>query len=56
MNIRYSCRLIGLLLIVMSVAMLTSLIWAFMDNDQQAVNSFLYSVGITAFFGLGYLP
>jgi len=55
MNIRYSCRLIGLLLIVMSVAMLTSLIWAFMDNDQQAVNSFLYSVGITAFFGLAMI-
>ena len=52
MNIRYSCRLIGLLLIVMSAAMSTSLIWAFLDNDQQAVISFLYSVGITAFFGL----
>ena len=52
MNIRYSGRLIGLLLLVMSAAMATSLIWAFLDHDAQAVNSFIYSTAITAIAGL----
>ena len=52
MNIRYSSRLIGLLLLVMAAAMSTSLIWAFIDNDNHAVNSFLYSIVITTVFGL----
>ena len=52
MNIRYSSRLIGLLLLVMAAAMSTSLIWAFIDNDNHAVKSFLYSIVITTVFGL----
>lgn len=51
MNIRYITKLVGLLLLVMSVAMATSLVWAFMDHDEGAVRSFIFSVLITAFAG-----
>jgi len=48
MNIRYSSKLIGLLLLVMAASMATSLVWAFIDNDQQAIWSFIHSTAITA--------
>ncbi|RKX17329.1 MAG: TrkH family potassium uptake protein, partial [Candidatus Zixiibacteriota bacterium] len=51
MNIRYIAKLIGLLLLVMSVAMMTSLIWAFIDHDGGAVRSFVFSVSITSIVG-----
>jgi trk system potassium uptake protein TrkH len=51
MNIRYIAKLIGLLLLVMSVAMMTSLVWAFIDHDGGAVRSFIFSISITAFTG-----
>jgi trk system potassium uptake protein TrkH len=52
MNIRYSSRLIGLLLLVMAATMATSLIWAFIDSDQQAIRSFVYSSIITTIAGI----
>ena len=52
MDIRYSIKLIGLLLVVMAVFMATSLIWAFIDHDQQAINSFIYSSVITVVTGM----
>ncbi len=48
MNTRYTCKLIGLLLLVMAAAMATSLVWAYLDNDGQAIRSFIYSTLITA--------
>jgi len=51
MDLRHSLKLIGLLMIVMAIAMSTSLIWAFIDHDNQAINSFLYSIIITAVSG-----
>jgi trk system potassium uptake protein TrkH len=52
MDIRHSIKLIGLLLLVMASFMATSLVWAFIDNDAQAINSFIVSSTITAAVGL----
>ena len=51
MDIRQSIKLIGLLLLVMSIAMASSLIWAFVDGDVQAIWTFVYSTLITAVSG-----
>lgn len=37
---------------MMAAAMATSLIWAYLDNDNQAIRSFIYSTAITAGTGL----
>lgn len=52
MNIRYSAKLIGLLLLGIAAAMATSLVWAILDSDSNAVKSFIFSTLITAFSGL----
>jgi len=52
MNLRYTARLIGLLMIVLAVAMSTSMIWSVVYNEIESIWSFAYSVGITIICGL----
>jgi trk system potassium uptake protein TrkH len=47
MSWRTISRLSGLLLLIIGIAMSTSLVWAFIDSDFDSVKGFIYSVIIT---------